>query len=369
MPPSNVVIKSSPEREHYYWTLTESMTSKAFEELNRKVTYAIGADKGKWALGTLLRVPGTTNYKYQGTPMVRVEKLEGGTYEPKHLDRALPLISATKEESKDRSQGTKHQGHKEEYGCNEEQPPVRLNNYGMRVWHGEQVKFKDDGQVDTSASLLLLGRVLHNGGATRSTIVEALRERDESLGWNKYTERDSDKEYQRIIDKLEESDRHQEPRARLQGAERNGTFSIGSRVCLGEVIQQGIKPPEELVQGILLKGKVHQVFAAPGCGKSWLALWLTKKLINEGKHVLYLDTENGPNIIADRLKALGVDPEKLDEYLHYHPSPNLPMTTEGVKAYVSLLEEINPVLVVFDSWVNFLSGAGLDENVSSDMES
>jgi len=29
-------------------------------------------------------------------------------------------------------------------------------------------------------------------------------------------------------------------------------FSIGQRVPLGEIIRQGIKPPEELIEGILL---------------------------------------------------------------------------------------------------------------------
>lgn len=99
------------------------------------------------------------------------------------------------------------------------------------------MKFKEDGSVDKSASLLKIARILHDGGATRKTIVEALKERDSSLGWDKYNERNSDKEYQWIVNKLEESDRHREPRAPSQGAERNGTFSIGRRVCLGEIIQ------------------------------------------------------------------------------------------------------------------------------------
>ncbi len=256
----------------------------------------------------------------------------------------------------------------EEETLRNDEPPVCLDDYGMSVWRGEQAKHRDDGSVDRSVSLVNIGRVLYDGGATRSTIVKALEDRDKTLGWEKYTDRkDSEKQYHQIVNLLEKDDKKNNLRTRNLEEKHNNLFNIGQRVLLGETIRQGIKPPEELVPGILLKGKVHQIFAAPGVGKSWLALWLTVKLINQGKPVLYLDTENGPNIISERLKALGADPEKLDECLHYLPSPNLPITREGTEAYVSLLEEINPVFVVFDSWVNFLSGSGLDENVSSDI--
>ncbi len=75
MPPPDVVVESSPGREQYYWVLTEPVTPEAFEKLNKTVTYAIGADKGKWGLATLLRVPGTKNHKYKDTPVVRVEEI------------------------------------------------------------------------------------------------------------------------------------------------------------------------------------------------------------------------------------------------------------------------------------------------------
>lgn len=363
MPSPNVVIESSPGREHYYWNLTGPMTSGDFEELNRRVTYAIGADRGKWAITTLLRVPGTKNYKYVDTPTVEIVEIEDKAHDPKDINRALPRL---KEDQKD-SVKEDAQAQSEPLPDGSEEPPVRLNGYGMDVWLGKNLKLKEDGTVDTSASLFNIGRVLLDAGASRSTMVKALRERDGSLGWDKYTDRKSDKEYERIVDKLEESDRHRNTPTPAQVAEREDIFSIGQRVLLGVITRQGIRPPEELIEGILLKGKVHQLYAAPAFGKSWVALWLAKELINQGKRVLYLDTENGPRIIAERLKAMGVEEEKLDEYLVYYSSPDLPMTAEGIEAYVRLLEEVDPALVIFDSWVNFLSGAGLDENVSSDI--
>lgn len=43
-----------------------------------------------------------------------------------------------------------------------------------------------------------------------------------------------------------------------------------------------MEPPEELEEGMLLRGKVHQVFAASGLGKTMLAIWFVKRCIECG---------------------------------------------------------------------------------------
>ncbi len=362
LPQPTLTIQSSPDREQFYWKLKFPIPPERGEELNKRLAYALGADKSGWDLTQLLRPSGTQNHKYEGTPTVEIKEIVDEGYDPDYLDRVLPPL----EKEQGSKGGETSQSETKTPVDNTQEPPVRLDKYGIKVWNGENPKLKEDGSVDRSASLLNIGRVLEDGGASRDTIAKALRERDESLGWNKYTYRkDSESQYERIIDVLERGD---EGTSGTSGYDEKLTFSsIGERVLLGKVIRQGIKPPEELIEGILLKGKIHHVFAAPGCGKSWLALWLAMKLINEGKTVLYLDAENGISIIAERLQALGADPERLEECLQYYPSPNLSMAKEETEAYVRLLEEVNPDLVVFDSWVNFLSGASLDENVSSDI--
>ncbi len=362
LPQPTLTIQSSPDREQFYWKLKFPIPPERGEELNKRLAYALGADKSGWDLTQLLRPSGTQNHKYEGTPTVEIKEIVDEGYDPDYLDRVLPPL----EKEQGSKGGETSQSETKTPVDNTQEPPVRLDKYGIKVWNGENPKLKEDGSVDRSASLLNIGRVLEDGGASRDTIAKALRERDESLGWNKYTYRkDSESQYERIVDVLE---RGGEDTSGTSGYDEKLTFSsIGERVLLGKVIRQGIKPPEELIEGILLKGKIHHVFAAPGCGKSWLALWLAMKLINEGKTVLYLDAENGISIIAERLQALGADPERLEECLQYYPSPNLSMAKEETEAYVRLLEEVNPDLVVFDSWVNFLSGASLDENVSSDI--
>jgi hypothetical protein len=70
-----------------------------------------------------------------------------------------------------------------------EAPPLALDAYSRRVWRGEEPKLRDDGRIDRSGSLVKIGRVLYDAGGERPLIVQTLRERDEALGWRKYTGR------------------------------------------------------------------------------------------------------------------------------------------------------------------------------------
>jgi RepB DNA-primase from phage plasmid len=63
-PKPSAIVESSPGRHHYYWRLTHPIPPGTAESLNRRIAYAIGADKSGWDLGQLLRPPGTHNHKY-----------------------------------------------------------------------------------------------------------------------------------------------------------------------------------------------------------------------------------------------------------------------------------------------------------------
>lgn len=69
-PQPTAVVESSPGRHHYYWRLTRPITPEYAAQLNKRLCYAIGGDKGKWGLGTVLRAPGTWNYKRQRPTLV-----------------------------------------------------------------------------------------------------------------------------------------------------------------------------------------------------------------------------------------------------------------------------------------------------------
>jgi P4 family phage/plasmid primase-like protien len=85
------VVESSPGRYHAYWRLADAIPPKTAEDLNRRIADKVGADASGFDLSQLLRVPGTLNHKYDGTPVVRLVDLEGGrAYSAGDLDKLLP---------------------------------------------------------------------------------------------------------------------------------------------------------------------------------------------------------------------------------------------------------------------------------------
>jgi RepB DNA-primase from phage plasmid len=69
-PQPTAVVESSPGRHHFYWRLTRPIPPEEAAQLNRRLCYGMGGDKGKWGLGTVLRAPGTRNYKRERPTLV-----------------------------------------------------------------------------------------------------------------------------------------------------------------------------------------------------------------------------------------------------------------------------------------------------------
>jgi hypothetical protein len=69
-PQPTAVVESSPGRQHFYWRLTRPIAAEEAAQLNRRLCYGMGGDKGKWGLGTVLRAPGTYNFKRERPTLV-----------------------------------------------------------------------------------------------------------------------------------------------------------------------------------------------------------------------------------------------------------------------------------------------------------
>jgi len=69
-PQPTAVVESSPGRHHYYWRLTRAIDPEEAAELNKRLCYGMSGDRGKWGLGTVLRAPGTLNYKRERPTLV-----------------------------------------------------------------------------------------------------------------------------------------------------------------------------------------------------------------------------------------------------------------------------------------------------------
>lgn len=81
-------------------------------------------------------------------------------------------------------------------------PPVELRGDGLDRWQGRLVDRKPDGEVDRSRSLWALAVVLLEAGCQPAYIERYLAERDETLGWLKFSSRtDGELRYHVIVER------------------------------------------------------------------------------------------------------------------------------------------------------------------------
>src|SRR5215218_7714175 len=95
----SAVVESSTGRFHCYWRLADPIPPQDAEVLNKRLARKIGADSTGFDLTQLLRVPQTTNHKYEDHPIVGVRRLVASrTYSVADVDRMLPPAKPEKTE-------------------------------------------------------------------------------------------------------------------------------------------------------------------------------------------------------------------------------------------------------------------------------
>ncbi len=211
----------------------------------------------------MLRLPGLPNRKYPGVPLSRLLTLDDRAYRVEELDAAFPALTGMLPPPPTPKPRQKPKEPLQEGGASpparkavpwqapaaeaeaEDEPPVLLTEAALRVWRGEQPKFKDDGTVNRHASLMNIGRVIYNAGGTRPTVVRALAERDVTLGWQKYSDRKpaaAAARYHAIMDELE---RHGRNPSRTPAAEpASGDLTVD--LLLAVLRNGGLTPAERI---------------------------------------------------------------------------------------------------------------------------
>lgn len=89
-----VAIESSPERFQALWHFTHPVPPHIAEDVSRRIAYhhaPDGADKSGWDLTQLLRIPGSTNFKYTSQPRVVLKKYNQASWTVKDFD-AFPEV-------------------------------------------------------------------------------------------------------------------------------------------------------------------------------------------------------------------------------------------------------------------------------------
>lgn len=110
---------------------------------------------------------------------------------------------------------------------------------------------------------------------------------------------------------------------------------------------------------------IHWFAGEPESLKSWLALLATLQVIQEGGAVLYVDFEDVPESIKERLALLGATDEELSRAFYVHPDV---VTTDQVRDhYLAAITEHNITLVVLDGVTEAMSAEDLDINNNGDV--
>ncbi len=282
-----------------------------------------------------------------------------------------------------------------------EAPPVPLPSWGMALWTGERVIDASDGQekprneavrIDRSETLWSIGRALYVGGADGPQIAAALANRDEALGYHKYSHRRngfSAREYNRIAVKVLE-DRPEPEGTPILSLGEGGKDQVAAEDTTGEVPSQPdptarwvaipaseIDPNGEKVtwlwEGYLAVGAITELVGLWKSGKTTLLCHLVKAMENGGMFCgmplsrckVLVITEEHSSLWAERRDELGIGDNVWFTFRPFLGKPNL-KTWRLYIQYVTNLVKIHGFdLVILDP---LTSQAPIeDENNSGEM--
>jgi hypothetical protein len=93
IPAPTARLQSSPGKTHDFWRLSRPIAPQRAEQLNKRMALAMGADPSGFDRSQLLRVIGSTNFKYSTAHVVTIISIDDSiTYDPDELDRILPKL-------------------------------------------------------------------------------------------------------------------------------------------------------------------------------------------------------------------------------------------------------------------------------------
>lgn len=91
-----VAWESSPGRYQALWLLSQMLSPGTHQQVNKLLTYKLGADKSGWDSSQVLRLPGTVNHKYDEKPVVKLLWFDERTYRvkaPSGTREGIPAVN------------------------------------------------------------------------------------------------------------------------------------------------------------------------------------------------------------------------------------------------------------------------------------
>lgn len=336
-----IAIESSPGRYVGLW-FTDGEVS---EELNRRMSYFIGADKSGWDLTQVLRVPGTINYKYQTMPKVRILWTDGPTYTIKQLMQKLPKLEG------------------DTTGSDESDAAAIFKKYQRKLPHWCRRELMNGKPEDGKRSEMFwkLSQTLIESGVPTDDAFVLLK----ASPWNKFAgRRNEDQQLERELNKT--INKHMHAERPVSGEKDDDDHRLIFR-SMDEVEEEDI---DWIWYPYLAHGELVILEGDPGLGKSYLMQKISqmicdgKRLPSPDKHdamgvtrgkVLYCDIENSAGTVTKkRLVSNGLISQK--DFIQCEEPFSID-DDDALDELCDYIERVRPVLVVFDTLNNYLGGA------------
>lgn len=282
---------TSPNRYQALWLLRSPLRPDKLEDLNRRLTYAIGADKGGWSLTKVLRVPHSISTKYGTEHKVKLLWENEPAYSYREIDQYLqsvPEHETTTAESE--VPDISGMSAKEVLREHKHQIPKRILKLLL---------MKEVPVGERSERLWEIENALIESGLSPVETLVVVR----ASKWNKFTGRRN--ELEQLWSEI----------GRIT-TEKSREFTMPKWQSFKEFMGTPIPPPDWMVEGIWSEHGHGIIAGEPKTYKSFIATDLAvsvasgKKFLNHFEipaigNVLILQEENTPGLMQDRLHKIG----------------------------------------------------------------
>jgi len=376
----SIAWESSPGRYQAIWLLSDDIDPVDHDELNKRMTYAVQADKSGWDLTQVLRIPGTLNHKYVERPPVKLMWMRKNFYDPQDLANQLPPIEMDKLIDID-------------------ELDIELNDLRELVWPYRKILgdklwellFTPHSEIqegERSTRIWELESRLIEANIPIAQVVKIAK----ASPWNKYRGRAD--ENKRILAEVLKAE---------QKIRRGPIISPGDGripwVSYSKLLGQTMSGPGWLIEGIWGNNSHGMIAGEPKTYKSIISteiavsvasgdpMWGIYKVVRSGP-VLIIQEENAPWVVRDRLmkvshgkgllrgKVYAVKPSSTNLYVQF--PPELPikvlnnwgfdLTQSDHREIIEAeIDRVRPVLIILDPL--YLMLGDIDDNSAQGLRS
>lgn len=351
----SVAWQTSTDRYAAIWHLDKYVSADKAEDLNKRLTYFVGADKGGWDLTQVLRIPGLPNHKYTPAQEGKLLWDEPKKYNIKHFSK-LPEIKMNITTEVEDIEELKTSVNEIVYKYMD-----KLSNKALKLLLTPTNELVTS---DRSTTLWELECMLFEAGMNRNEVYTIVK----NSVWNKFSGRKD--EQRRLLSEVDKAFNHTEPKLVVKDVSRRKVVSYG------ELMSTSMEQPKWLIKDWWEAGSHGILAGEPKTYKSTVStevavsvasgkpLFGKYEVVTPGK-VLIIQEENSEWLMQDRLAKVSYSkdlmgsiehhgkiidiksPEDLPIYMVNRSGMNL--TLEDDKEWIqALCKEIKPVLIILD---------------------